>query len=194
MMLQIGVKFLTFYFTFWSLFCQKKSGFVVGLICSKCKYKEFSVAPVTAPNSRFVFDAVNDTCDEETVVCLDKEQFCIAASAKSGENSFWVQKGCISSSSSSNNGAVVGSQCVEEYLNSKDVENVTISNRNLTLKMTVCVCNTRNYCNRGYVHEILSNDVVPSSFSSLPKISWFCQLCLFLFNLFSLLKHHCFRL
>jgi len=105
--------------------------------------------PPSAPNSRFIFDSTNDSCDEEEIKCESREDFCIGAAAKSAERKYWVQKGCVKGTGGGN-----GSGCTEEYLDVTNAKNLPVGVVKGKLLMTVCICNTKDYCNRGYVGRL----------------------------------------
>lgn len=156
------------YVSIWSsITTNKNNGLASGLICSRCKQKSDSptIVPTTAPNSRFIFGSVNDTCDEEDVICLDQEQFCIAAAAKTVDDTFWIQKGCIGSND--RNGVGAGFECTDDHLNSSEVLHSSKSRQEIQqLKMTVCVCNTNDNCNHGSIFDMSTKNSCALLFSA----------------------------
>lgn len=124
-------------------------GLVSCLNCTICRHKGVSMIPPSAPNSRFIFDSTNDSCDEEDIKCESREDFCIGASAKAAEKKYWVQKGCVKGTGGGN-----GSGCTEEYLDVTNAKNLPVGVVKGKLLMTVCICNTKDFCNRGYVGRL----------------------------------------
>lgn len=118
-------------------------GSCAGLTCKICRHSGLSMVPPKAPNSRFIFNSRSTDCEQEDMECTEEEDFCLAAYAQAGPDTFWVQKGCVASTSGGR-----GSGCKEELLDLSKTRILPVRVPKEPLRLSVCVCNTHDNCNQ----------------------------------------------
>ncbi len=118
----------------------------VSLRCSICRHMGLSMVPPNARNSRFIFNAQTRNCQEEEIQCSADEDFCLSAYTRAPQGRYWVQKGCVAAFTDKGG---LGLGCSKQKLDLSQARHLPVKIPDRPLELTVCVCNTEDYCNAG---------------------------------------------